>query len=88
MERYKIPLDKEDWKKFQQNNKEISLNVLFVPHNKKEIELAYTSKSNYKHKKQVILLMITDDDDNRWHYLSVKSSLALFAAIKKRYFSL
>ena len=81
-------MDKEDWEKFQQNNKEISLNALFVPHNKKEIELAYTSKSNYKRKKQVILLMITDDDDNRWHYLSVKSLVALFSAIKKRYFSL
>ena len=30
-----FPLDKEDWKKFEQNNKEIALNVLFVPHNKK-----------------------------------------------------
>ena len=67
----KFPSDKEDWKKFEQNNKEIALNVLFVPHDKKEIELAYTSKYNYKHKKQVILLMITDDD-NRWHYLAVK----------------
>ena len=28
-------LDKEDWEKFEQNNKEITLNVLFVPHNKK-----------------------------------------------------
>ena len=67
----KFPSDKEDWKKFEQNNKEIALNVLFVPHNKKEIELAYTSKYNYKRKKQVILLMITDDN-NRWHYLAVK----------------
>ena len=73
----KFPSDKEDWKKFEQNNKEIALNVLFVPHNKKEIELAYTSKYNYKRKKQVILLMITDDD-NRWHYLAVKSLPALF----------
>ena len=31
----KFPLDKEDWKKFEQNNKEMALNVLFVPHNKK-----------------------------------------------------
>ena len=69
-------MDKEDWKKFEQNNKEIALNVLFVPHNKKEIELAYTSKYNYKRKKQVILLMITDHD-NRWHYLAVKSLPAL-----------
>ena len=37
----KFPSDKEDWKKFEQN-KEIALNVLFVPHNKKEIEPAYT----------------------------------------------
>ena len=28
----KFPLDKEDWKKFEQNNKEIALNVLFVPY--------------------------------------------------------
>ena len=43
--------DIEDWKQFEQNNKEIALNVLFVPHNKKEIELAYTSIYNYKCKK-------------------------------------
>ena len=47
----KFPWDKEDWKKFEQNNEEVALNVLFVPHNKKEIELAYTSKYNYTHKK-------------------------------------
>ena len=72
----KFPSDKEDWKKFEQNNKEIALNVLFVPHNKKEIELAYTSKYNYRRKKQVILLMITDDG-KRWHYLAVRSLSAL-----------
>ena len=69
----KFPSDKEEWKKFEQNNKEIALNVLFVPHNKEEIEPAYTSKYNYKCKKQVILLMITNDG-NRWHYLAVKNS--------------
>ena len=73
----KFPSDK-DWKKFEQNNKEIALNVLFVPHTKKEIELAYTSKYNHKRKKQVILLIITDDDDNRWYYLAVKRLRALF----------
>ena len=31
----RFPSDKEDWKKFEQNNKEIALNVLFIPHNKK-----------------------------------------------------
>ena len=29
----KFPLDKEDCKKFEQNNKDTALNILFVPHN-------------------------------------------------------
>ena len=49
-----FPSDKEDWKKFSQNNKEITLNVLFVPHNKKEIDVVYTSKYHYKHSKKFV----------------------------------
>ena len=71
-----FPSDKEDWKKFEQNNKEIVLNILFVPHNIKEISHAYISNYNHKHKKQVILLMITDDR-KRWHYLAVRNLSAL-----------
>ena len=70
-------------KKFEQNNKEIALNILFAPHNKKEIEPAYTSNYNYKGKRQVILLMITDDS-NRWHYLTVKSLPALLKGITSK----
>ena len=77
----KFPSDKDDWKKFEQNNKEIALNILFVRHNKKEIEPAYTAKYNHKRKKQVILLMITDDDGKRWHYLAVRSLSALLRGI-------
>ena len=73
----KFPSNKEDWKKFEQNNKEIALNVLFVQHNKKEKEPAYTSKYNHKRKKQVILLMVTDKN-NKWHYLAVKKLPVLF----------
>ena len=78
--------DKEDWKMIEQSNKEIALNILFVHHNKKEIEPAYISKSNYKRKKQVILLMITDDGKlsdrvERWYYLAVKNLPALFRTI-------
>ena len=73
-------LHKEDWKKFEQNNKEFALNILFVPHSKKERSHAYISKYNHKHKKQVILLMITDDG-KRWHYLAVKSLSALLRGI-------
>ena len=32
----KFPSGKEDWKRFEQNNKEIALNILSAPHNKKE----------------------------------------------------
>ena len=69
-------LHKEDWKKFEQNSKEFALNILFVPHSKKERSHAYISKYNHKHKKQVILLMITNDG-KRWHYLAVRSLSAL-----------
>ena len=46
----KFPSDKEDWEKSEQNNKEIALNILFAPHNKKEIRTAYISKYNHKRK--------------------------------------
>ena len=76
----KFPLDKEDRKKFEKNSKEIALNILFVPHNKKEIEPSYISKYNYELKKQVIFLVITDDG-KRWHYFAVKSLSALVRVI-------
>ena len=76
----KFPSNKEDWKKFEQDNKEIALNILFVPHNKKEIEPSYISKYNYELKKQVILLVITDDG-KRWHYFPVKSLSTLLRVI-------
>ena len=38
----KFPSDKRDWKKFEQNNKEIALNVLFVPQNKKRNKTSYS----------------------------------------------
>ena len=56
-----------------------------MPYNKKEIEIAYKSKSNYKRKKQVILLMITDEN-NRLHYLAVKSLPVLFRGITSNHY--
>ena len=79
---WKFPSDKEDWKKFEQNNKETAFNILFVLHNKKEICYAYISKYNHKSKNEVILLMITDDG-KRWHYLPERSLSALFRGITK-----
>ena len=55
-----FPSHSKDWKKFEQNNKTIALNILFVPHNTEKIRLAYKSKHNFKRENQVILLIITD----------------------------
>ena len=51
------------WKKFEQDNKTIALNILFVSYNTKQISRSYKSKYNYKHDNQVILLMITDGEN-------------------------
>ena len=64
-----FPARPKDWKKFERNNKTIALNILFIPHNKKTIRVAYRSEYNNKSKKQVILLKITDG--KKWHYLAM-----------------
>ena len=56
------------------------MNILFVPHDKNEISLAYRSKYNHERKNQVILLIITDNGEN-WHYLAVRSLSALVRGI-------
>ena len=61
----------KDWKKFEKNNKEIALNILYVPHNTKTKNLAYKSKYNRKRKNQVVLVMITNG--KKWHYIVLKS---------------
>ena len=53
---------RKDWKKFELNN-EIALNILYVPHNIKKIQIAYKSKHNLTHEKQIILLMITNGEN-------------------------
>ena len=44
----------QDWKKFEQNNVEIALNILYVPHNTKGICRVYKSKYNNERENQVI----------------------------------
>ena len=68
----------KDWKKFEQNN-EIALNILYVPHNTRKIQVAYKSKQNLTCDKQVILLMISDGE--KWQYLTVKSLPGLLRGI-------
>ena len=59
--RIEIPTEQKNWKKFEQNNKTIALNILFVPYNTKTIRLAYKSEYNNERENQVILLMIRDN---------------------------
>ena len=65
-----FPSTSKDWKKFELNN-EVALNILYVPHNTKKIEIAYKSKHNLTREKQIILLMISNGEN--WHYLVVKA---------------
>ena len=59
--RIEIPTEQKDWKKFEQNNKTIALNILFVSYNTKTIRLAYKSEYNNERENQIILLMIRDN---------------------------
>ena len=65
-----FPATSKDWKNFEQNN-EIALNILYVPHNTRKIHVAYKSMHNLTCDKQVILLMISNGEN--WHYLAVKN---------------
>ena len=73
-----FPATSKDWKKFEVNNK-VALNILFVPHNTKKIQLAYRSKYNLTYNKQIILLMITDGE--KWHCLVVNNLSRLLRGI-------
>ena len=72
-----IPSGIKDWRKFERNNKTIALNILYVTHNTKTINLACKSKYNRKSENQVVLLLITNskqsDEFDKWHYIALKS---------------
>ena len=78
-----FPAGPKDWKKFEQNNKTIALNISFIPHNTETIRVAYRSEYNHKRKKQVILLMITDG--KKWHYLAVTNLSALLQGMSSNH---
>ena len=74
-----FPASSKDWKKFEQNNESIALNILYVPHNTKKIHIAYKSRHNLTPENQVILLMITDGE--KWHCLVVKNLSGLLRGV-------
>ena len=75
-----FPSHSKDWRKCECNNKATALNILYVPHNTKQIRQAYISKHNNERDTHVNLLMITDDFNN-WHYLAVKRISGLLRGI-------
>ena len=78
-----FPATKKDWNKFEVNNKNIALNILYVPYNTKKIEIAYKSKYNLIRDNQIILLMISNGEN--WHYLAVRSLSGLLIGISSNH---
>ena len=73
-----FPATSKDWRKLELNN-EIKLNILYVPHNTRKIQVAYQSNQKLTCDKQVILLIITAGE--KWHYLTVKHLPGLLRGI-------
>ena len=73
----------KDWKKFELNNK-VALNILYIPHTTKKIQLAYSSKYNLTYNKQIILLMIPDGE--KWHYLVENNLSGLLRGITSSHY--
>ena len=78
-----FPAAKKDWNKFEVNNKNVALNILYVPFNTKKIEIAFKSKYNFIRDNQIILLMISNGKN--WHYLAVKSLSRLLRGISSNH---
>ena len=47
-----FPATSKDWKRFEQNNESIALNILYVPHNTRKIHVAYKSRYNLTREKK------------------------------------
>ena len=78
-----FPAAKKDWNKFEVNNKNVALNILYVPFNTKKIQIADKSKYNLVRDNQIILLMMSSGKN--WHYLAVKSLSTLLRGISSNH---
>ena len=78
-----FPAAKKDWNKFEVNNKNVALNILYVPFNTKKIEIVYKFKYNLIRDNQIILLLISNGKN--WHYLVVKSLSRLLRGISSNH---
>ena len=78
-----FPTAKKNWNKFELNNKDVAVNILYVPFNTKKIEIAYKSKYNLIRDNQIILFMIRNGKN--WHYLAVKRLSRLLRGISRNH---
>ena len=78
-----FPAAKKDWNKFEVNNNNVALNILYVPFNTKKIKIAYKSKYNLIIDNQIILLVISNGKN--WHYFAVKSLSRLLRGISSNH---
>ena len=62
--------DSTDYKRFERNNDEVTLNIFFVPFNQQDIKPEYVSKHNFNEKVQISLLKITNGE-GKWHFLTL-----------------
>ena len=58
-----FPATKKDWNKFEINNKNVALNILYVPFSTKKVEIAYKSKYNLIRDNQIMLFMISNGEN-------------------------
>ena len=59
-----FPAGHKDYSAFEKNNSDIAINILYVPHNTKQIKQAYISKHNNERDNHVNFLMIADGTGN------------------------
>ena len=94
-----FPLEKDNWKKFEENDIIIALNVLYAK--KEKSYPTYVSKHNSKRETQVTLLMISNGSKRKskseWceaksegqcqlHYLAIKKLSALLRGITSKHY--
>ena len=79
----KFPSTGKDWNRFEVNNKNVALNILYISYNRKKVEIAYKSKYNLVGNNQIILFMITDG--KKWHCIVVKSLSKLLRGVSSNH---
>ena len=69
-----FPASTPDYKRFEKNNEDIALDILYVPSDNEIIDVypEYISKFNFTRKNQIVILKISDGSE-KWHILALKS---------------